>query len=113
MLGKYGLAMYFKYAAPTSAFGAAGSLAAVLLWVYYSGFILFFGAEFTKAWALAHGHHVVPDEIAVKVIKSRPARPRVPDIRVSPDLRSRPAGSFLNRERRNAAHAVETSKGRP
>jgi membrane protein len=50
-IGKYGLALYFKYASPTSAFGAAGSLAAVLLWVYYSSFILFFGAEFTKVVA--------------------------------------------------------------
>jgi membrane protein len=50
-LGKYGLGLYFKYSATTSAFGAAGSLVAVLLWVYYSSFILFFGAEFTKVWA--------------------------------------------------------------
>jgi membrane protein len=47
-IGKYCLTLYFKYAAPTSAFGAAGSLVAVLLWVYYSCFILFFGAEYTK-----------------------------------------------------------------
>ena len=45
--------LYFRYAAPTSAFRAAGSLAAVLLWVYYSSFILFFGAEFTKLWLAA------------------------------------------------------------
>lgn len=66
-VGKYGLALYFKYGTPTSAFGAAGSLAAVLLWVYYSSFILFFGAEFTKVWALAHDHAIVPDDHAVKV----------------------------------------------
>jgi membrane protein len=65
-IGKYGLALYFKYGTPTSAFGAAGSLAAILLWVYYSSFILFFGAEFTKVWATAHGHAIVPDEHAVK-----------------------------------------------
>jgi membrane protein len=53
-VGKYGLALYFKYGTPTSAFGAAGSLVAVLLWVYYSSFILFFGAEFTKVWAKRH-----------------------------------------------------------
>ena len=52
--GKYALVVYFKYAAPVSAFGAAGSLAAVLLWVYYSSFIFFFGAELTKVWALHH-----------------------------------------------------------
>jgi membrane protein len=54
-LGKYGLAAYFRYATPTSAFGAAGSLVAVLLWVYYSSFILFFGAEYSKVWAKQHG----------------------------------------------------------
>ena len=52
--GKYALVVYFKYAAPVSAFGAAGSLAAVLLWVYYSSFIFFFGAELTKVWSLHH-----------------------------------------------------------
>ena len=66
-LGKYALALYFKYAAPTSAFGAAGSLAAVMLWVYYSSFILFFGAEFTKVWSNRHlGQHVVPSDHAVE-----------------------------------------------
>lgn len=47
-VGKYALTLYFKYGTPTSAFGAAGSLAAVMLWVYYSSFILFFGAELAK-----------------------------------------------------------------
>jgi membrane protein len=66
--GKYALVLYFKYATPTSAFGAAGSLAAVLLWVYYSSFILFFGAEFTKVWARHHCREpILPAEHAVKV----------------------------------------------
>ncbi len=64
-IGKYGLAIYFKKAAPTSAFGAAGSLAAVLLWVYYSAFILFFGAEFTKVWTLAKDHTIKIEPFAV------------------------------------------------
>jgi membrane protein len=66
-VGKYGLTLYFKFGTPTSAFGAAGSLAAVLLWVYYSSFILFFGAEFTKVWSMEHGQAIVPDENAIKV----------------------------------------------
>jgi membrane protein len=49
-IGRYGLRVYFQFHSPTSVFGAAGSLAAVLLWVYYSSFSLFFGAEFTRAW---------------------------------------------------------------
>jgi membrane protein len=66
-VGKYGLALYFKYGTPTSAFGAAGSFAAVLLWVYYSSFILFFGAEFTKVWSMERAHGIVPEDHAVKV----------------------------------------------
>ena len=78
-IGKYGLALYFKYGTPTSAFGAAGSLAAVLLWVYYSAFILFFGAEFTKVWsARNHGHRVVPEPNAVKVTEEDRAKRGIP-----------------------------------
>ena len=77
--GKYALALYFRYATPTSAFGAAGSLAAVLLWVYYSSFILFFGAEFTKVWSVRHLHDaVVPQDNAVKVTEDDRARQGIP-----------------------------------
>jgi len=68
-IGKYGLVVYFKYAAPISAFGAAGSLAAVLLWVYYSSFIFFFGAELTKVWALHHTNQIGPTEDAVQGVR--------------------------------------------
>ena len=61
-VGKYALVVYFKYAAPVSAFGAAGSLAAVLLWVYYSSFIFFYGAELIKVWVLHHGGQIAPTE---------------------------------------------------
>jgi membrane protein len=78
-VGKYALAMYFVYATPTSAFGAAGSLVAVLLWVYYSSFILFFGAEFTKVWSVRHLHTpVVPQDNAVKVTEEDRARHGIP-----------------------------------
>ncbi|HSU65847.1 MAG TPA: YihY/virulence factor BrkB family protein, partial [Tepidisphaeraceae bacterium] len=77
-LGKYCLALYFKFASPTSAFGAAGSLAAVLIWVYYSSFILFFGAEFTKVWVHHHAPRVAPEEHAVKVTEEDRARQGIP-----------------------------------
>jgi membrane protein len=48
--GRFGLAVYFKYARINSLYGAAGSLLAALTWIYYSCFSLFFGAEFTKVW---------------------------------------------------------------
>ncbi|HEX4125382.1 MAG TPA: YhjD/YihY/BrkB family envelope integrity protein, partial [Tepidisphaeraceae bacterium] len=64
-----GLAEYFKLAAPSSAYGAAGSLAAVMLWVYYSAFILFFGAEFTKVWTLDRDRTVRIEPFAVPAEK--------------------------------------------
>jgi membrane protein len=80
-LGKYGLTLYFKFGTPTSAFGAAGSIVAVLLWVYYSSFILFFGAEFTKVWAIHHGHPPVPDANAVKITEEDRAQQGMPSDR--------------------------------
>lgn len=48
-------------------FGAAGSLVVLLLWIYYSAQILFFGAEFTQVYARRYGSRIVPDEHAVEV----------------------------------------------
>ena len=63
-LGQYVLALYFKYGSATSLSGAAGSFVAVLLWVYYSGWILFLGAEFTSVYAKSRGRGFQPTEIA-------------------------------------------------
>jgi membrane protein len=72
--GQYLLGLYFRFGSSTSAYGAAGSFVAVLLWVYYSSWILFFGAEFTKAWIGAHGRHIEPDEDSVKVTEGERAQ---------------------------------------
>ncbi len=53
--GKYVIGLYLGNSGVASSFGAAGSLIALLLWVYYSAQIFFFGAEFTKQYALAFG----------------------------------------------------------
>jgi membrane protein len=65
--GRYGIAFYLAYTAPASTYGAAGSLVLILLWVYYSSLILFFGAALTKARVLAAGKAVVPRALAVRV----------------------------------------------
>jgi len=54
-VGKYLIGLYLGNAAVTSSFGAAGSLAVLALWVYYSSQIFFVGAEFTRLYALQHG----------------------------------------------------------
>ena len=59
------LGLYFRFGSTTSAYGAAGSFVAVLLWVYYSGWILFFGAEFTSVYAKSRGRGFQPTEQAM------------------------------------------------
>ncbi len=57
ILGKFLLGIYIARSAFSSAYGAAGSLIVILLWVFYSAQIFFFGAEFTRAFARRHGSH--------------------------------------------------------
>jgi membrane protein len=54
-LGKYAIGLYLGNSGVASSFGAAGSVIALLLWVYYSAQIFFFGAEFTRQFALWFG----------------------------------------------------------
>ena len=56
-LGKFSLGFYFGRSTIASSYGAAGSLIIILVWVYYSAQILFFGAEFTRVYALRCGSH--------------------------------------------------------
>jgi len=65
--GRYLIAVYLAYVAPSSTYGAAGSLVLILLWVYYSSLILFFGAALTRALLLASGRQVVPRPTAVRI----------------------------------------------
>jgi membrane protein len=55
VVGKWGLGIYLGKAAPGSAYGAAGSLVILLIWVYWSAQILFLGAEFTQVYARTFG----------------------------------------------------------
>jgi len=66
-LGKFALGLYLGMSSVSSSFGAAGSLIILLLWVYYSSQILFFGAEFTKVWANHCGSRVKPSKDAVAI----------------------------------------------
>ena len=66
-LGKWLLGFYLGSGAAGSAYGAAGSLITLLLWVYYSSQILLFGAEFTQVYAQRAGRAFKPSEYAVLV----------------------------------------------
>ncbi|PHR12024.1 MAG: ribonuclease BN [Aequorivita sp.] len=60
LAGKYLIGFYFSASDPASVYGAAGSLVLILLWVYYTCLILFFGAEFTVNWALLRNITIEP-----------------------------------------------------
>jgi membrane protein len=59
-LGKYGLSLYIGLSKPGVAYGIAGSLVVLLVWVYYSSWILFMGAEFTQVYANKFGSKIRP-----------------------------------------------------
>lgn len=65
--GKYLIGLYLSSSYIGSAYGAAGSLAIVLIWFYYSSIILFLGAEFTQTWACRYGKAIVPEKGAVRI----------------------------------------------
>jgi membrane protein len=65
-IGKYCISLYLTHVAPASTYGAAGSLVLILLWVYYSSLILFFGTCLTIATILERGGDVHPKKTAVR-----------------------------------------------
>lgn len=67
MIGKFAITFYISKSAVGSTYGAAGSLVILLVWVYYSSVILYFGAAFTKAYATDYGSHIHPNQYAVWV----------------------------------------------
>lgn len=67
LIGKYLINIYLSRSSTVSAYGAAGAVVLIILWVYYSAIILYFGAEFTKVYANEYGGKIRPTEFAVFV----------------------------------------------
>jgi len=65
MLGKAAISFYISKSNVGSTYGAAGSLVVLLVWVYYSSIILYFGAEFTKAYASEYASPIRPNKYSV------------------------------------------------
>jgi membrane protein len=64
LIGKFAISLYISKTNVGSSYGAAGSLAVIFVWIYYSAIILYFGAEFTKALAFNKGAKIIPDKYA-------------------------------------------------
>ena len=71
VIGKFLLGLYIGRSSLGSAYGAAGSLIVILVWVYYSAQIVFFGAEFTQVYANRYGSQIKPDKDAVATSGNR------------------------------------------
>jgi len=69
-IGKWGLGLYLGKASTVSAYGMMGSLVALLLWVYYSSQIVFFGAELTQVYARSVGEEITPSRNAIPIEES-------------------------------------------
>jgi membrane protein len=67
LIGKYLINLYLATSLTVSAYGAAGAAILIILWVYYSAIILYFGAEFTKVYANQYGGKIRPNAYAVFV----------------------------------------------
>ncbi len=66
-IGKFLIGFYIETSEPGSAYGAAGSIIVLLIWIYYSSMIVFYGAEFTQQYARKYGKRVRPKQHAVFV----------------------------------------------
>jgi len=77
MVGKWVLGLYLSFETLSSAYGAAGSLVVLLIWIFYSAQIFFFGAEFTQVYARRAGDGVVPDEKAQPISTPQPGEAKL------------------------------------
>lgn len=69
LIGKFAIGAYLGSSNIASTYGSAGSLIVILLWVYYSAIILYFGAAFTKVYSYKYGKKIIPNKYAVYIKK--------------------------------------------
>jgi membrane protein len=66
MLGKFAIAFYLGHTNIGNVYGIAGSVLVILLWVYYSAVIFYFGVVFTRVYAMTYGQKIIPNENTTK-----------------------------------------------
>jgi len=107
--GKFLIGLYIGQSNPGSAFGAAGALAVLLVWIYYAAIILMLGAEFTQAWMKMHGRTIEPEEGAVRVVERKE---RLGPGEFTPEMADeKDSGSDTGRDRAPAFAAARSHNG--
>jgi membrane protein len=99
MLGQYVISLYIQYTAQGSAYGAAGSIIVILVWIYYTSAILYIGAEFTQVYAEASGSHIEPADYAVSVQQTEVER----DVKKLPPQNPQLAGNLKKEESKDSS----------
>jgi membrane protein len=109
-VGKLLIGLYIGSTSVASTYGAAGSVVVILIWVYYSAQVLFFGAELTQVWTRRLGRPIrprknpvpmpraVPGTVAPSVLATEPCEPLVPHPPGAPELRAAVEESLRDRE---------------
>jgi membrane protein len=70
-IGKFAIGFYIGTSNPGNAFGAAGALAVLFVWIYYAAIIVMLGAEFTQARVKQRGGRIEPEKGAVRVVERK------------------------------------------
>lgn len=109
MIGKFLISIYISKSNVGSTYGTAGSLVILIVWIYYSSIILYFGAEFTKSYALQKGVHIVPAEYAQWSNEPAVAGAKSPsEIARNPQRKLQPKYALIN-----DFHEKETDEHKP
>ena len=94
MTGRFLIGYYLGHNKMSSAYGAAGSIIVILLWVYYSAAILYFGAAFTRVYAVFKGSHIYPNQYAVWIeqVEVESKKPLDEEVQAAEKLKEMPFG---------------------
>jgi membrane protein len=106
-VGKWGIGLYLGHSNPGKAYGAASSLAVILVWIYYTAMIVLFGAEFTQTWAVRRGAGIRPEEGAVRVSEDTPGAGKAGGKEKEPSTGSRSAAATTATHREPGARDRE------
>jgi membrane protein len=110
-LGKFLIGLYLGNSAVASSFGAAGSLVLLLVWIYYSAQILFFGAEFTQVYANNYGSKILPEGEEPAASSGKVLQPgRTPARHFRPQLAIPAASAITAREERLEKENSQTAR---
>ncbi len=94
-IGRFLIALYLGHSTIVSTYGAAGSLVALLIWIYYSCAILFYGVEYIRAYRLEHGQIIEPKDTAVvvkkRIVEEPPGKTLSPHDKVEKKRKLKPA----------------------